>query len=297
MKEKKTGSIISPGFILSAAIVFIVVFAALIGYYILPYDANEVDLGNTMAKASAAHIFGTDYMGRDVLCRLVTGARTTLLNAVLVVLFSVVVGVPLGLMCGYYGGILDEIIMRIWDVILSIPVILLSVILVGALGRSEKNAIIAIGIVFVPMISKLAKSIMLTEKTKTYVEAAKVMGYSDMRIIFLQILPNCVATLMAEVTLDIGNAMSSLAALSFIGLGVQPPLADWGVMLNENIEMIYKAPLLALSPGIAIVMTVAALTVLSDSILVYIDPLQRRLPSIQKYKERMNKRIGGGRHE
>jgi peptide/nickel transport system permease protein len=204
----------------------------------------------------------------------------------MVVLISVVVGIPLGLICGYYGGWLDTVIMRLWDCILAFPALLLAFILVAALGQGSQNAVIAIGIVYIPMISKLSRACAMTEKTKPYVEAAKTFGYSGARIIFGHILPNCVATLLAELTLDVGYAIMALASLSFLGLGVQLPKSDWGTMLQEGMTLLLKNPVLALAPGIAIILSVVSLNVLSDGIQMYLDPEQRKLPDFRKLRKK-----------
>lgn len=289
-KEKQVGKFFTIPMIISVSIMALLVLVIIFGNFIMPYDPDEPDVLYANQMCSVAHPFGTDGMGRDILSRMIIGSRTTLYNAVLVVLISVVVGIPIGLICGYYRGIIDILWMRTCDVILSFPALILGFVLVATFGKGEYNAVIATGIVYIPMISKLARSLMMTEKNKVYVEAARTLGYSDSRIIFRHILPNCVSTLMAELTLDIGYAIGALASLSFIGMGVQPPTADWGNMLQENQTIIYSNTLPALIPGIAIVVVITAFNVLSDGIQMYIDPTQRNLPTIQRYKKRMEKK-------
>lgn len=284
-REDDVGILFTVPVIISSLIILVIIFVTIFANFIMPYDPNEINMYETLQSASSQHLLGTDYMGRDILSRLIIGTRTTLLNAILVVAISVIIGVPLGMLGGYYGGWIDTIYMRICEVILSFPPILLGFVLVAVLGRGQINAIIAIGIVYIPMISRLARSLTKTEKSKVYVDAAKSLGYSDMRIIFIHILPNCVGVLLAELTLDIGVAISSLTALSFVGLGVQPPTADWGIMLKDHLSILYIQPIIALTPGIAIVVTITALNVLSDGIQMYLDPVQRSLPSIKKYKK------------
>lgn len=286
-KEKEAGTLFTPSVIAATAIMVILLFVIIFANVIMPYNPNKPDILAANSGPTMQHLLGTDGMGRDVLSRLIIGSRTTLLNALLVVMISVVVGIPIGLICGYYQGFIDTIYVRVCDVLLSFPALLLGFILVAALGKGGSNAVIATGIVYVPMISKLARSLMMTEKHKVYVEAARTLGYSDARIIFRHILPNCVSTLMAELTLDIGYAIGSLASLSFVGLGVQPPTSDWGNMLQENLSIIFTNTLPALSPGIAIVITITAFNVLSDGIQMYLDPMQRNLPSVSKYKKKL----------
>lgn len=287
MKKKKTvGTLFTPPVIFSIVILTIVVFITLFGSVIAPYDPEKVDLANTFAGMSPQHIFGTDAMGRDQFSRLLCGARSTIVNAVLVVLFADLIGVPLGLLCGYYEGVLDNIIMRIWDIFMSLPSMILAFVFVAVFGRGEYNAVLATGIVYIPMISRLTRSTVLSEKTKLYVESAKSLGYSDTRIIMGHIFPNCIPTLMAEFTLDIGYAIVTLASLSYLGLGVQAPKSDWGSILQSGMTLLFKAPMVALVPGIAIVLTVIALNMLTDGIQMYLDPNQRKLPSIKKMRKK-----------
>ena len=265
-----------------AGIIFVCIFAPLIS----PYSPTEQNLSDSLALPSSVHLLGADKVGRDLLTRLFYGGRTTLLSAIGVVLFSMIVGVPLGLLSGYYRGILDTVIGRICDVVLSFPSLLLAFVFVAGFGRSMLNAVIALGIVYVPMLTRLVRSLTLVEKNKTYVEAASSIGYSDARIMFIHILPNCISTILVQVTLDLAYAILDLASLSFLGLGVQPPTADWGAMLDEGRNFLLQNPLLALAPGIAIILTVVALNIFSDGIHQYFEPLQRKLPSFEEMEKK-----------
>jgi len=287
LKRKKTTGLLTTPVIITASILAVIIIAAVLAPFIVPYNPDKLNLYESLMKPSAAHLFGTDKSGRDILSRIVFGARTTLLSSLGVVLISMVVGIPLGLISGYFGGKIDSFIMRLWDIILAFPSLLLAFIFVAAFGKGLVNAILAIGIVFIPMISRLTRSLTLTEKNKLYVQSAKSIGYSNTRILFRHILPNCVPTLITEITLDLGYAILDLAALNFIGLGVQPPIADWGAMMQEGLVYLSTNPLISLVPGIAIVLTVVSLNVLSDSIQAYLDPSQRKLPSIEKLKTQL----------
>ena len=203
--------------------------------------------------------------------------------------FSVMVGVPLGLVSGYYGGLADAVIGRVCDVVLAFPSLLLAFVLVAGFGRGMASAVVALGIVYVPMLARLVRSLTLVEKNKTYVEAANSIGYSDARIMFRHILPNCVSTITVQITLDLAYAILDLASLSFLGLGVQPPTADWGAMLDEGRNFLLQNPLLALAPGIAIIVTVVALNIFSDGLHQYFEPVQRKLPSFKKVEKRRQK--------
>ena len=222
-RKKDIGTLFTIPMIVSVAVIVIIILASILAPILGAYDPDALNLGQSLLGPSGEHIFGTDQVGRDIFTRLMYGARTTLLSALLVVVISIIVGIPLGVLCGYYGGKLDNIIMRIEDVILAFPALLLAFLLVASFGKGITNAIIALGIVYVPMLSRLTRSLTMVEKNKTYVEAARSIGFSDIRIIFRHILPNCVPTLIAQLTLDIGYAILDLAAMSFLGLGVQPP--------------------------------------------------------------------------
>ncbi|UZQ50713.1 ABC transporter permease [Clostridium kluyveri] len=284
-KKRNYGRLFTPAVVISFLVLIVIITSAILAPLIAPYDPNKIDLSLSLQNPSHLHILGTDKTGRDIFSRMIFGARTTLLSAVYVVLISVVIGIPCGLICGYYGGKIDVLIMRIWDVILSFPSLLLAFIFVASFGRGMGNAIVAIGIIYIPMISRLTRSLTLVEKNKTYVEAAQSIGCSSRRILFVHILPNCIPTLLSELTLDLGYAMLDLAALSFLGLGVQPPTSDWGAMLEEAREFIQNKPIPAVAPGIAIIITVVSINVLSDGVQMYLNQSQRKLPSFKEFRK------------
>lgn len=290
MQKKKNGKFFTVPVIFSIIFLGIIIFISLFGTLLAPHDPNAVDLSNAYAGLSVKHFFGTDAMGRDQFSRMLVGAHTTMLNAILVVVIADLIGIPIGMLCAYYGGFMDNIIMRIWDIIMSFPPLVLAMVFVAAFGKGEYNAVFATGIIFIPTISRLTRSTVLSEKTKTYVEAAKSLGYSDFRIIFRHIFPNCIPTLLAEMTLDVGYAIISLASMSYLGMGVQAPKSDWGSILQSGMTLMFKAPMVALIPGIAIILTVVALNLLVDGIQMYLDPTQRRLPDIKKYKAKEAKK-------
>ncbi|MDR2487535.1 MAG: ABC transporter permease, partial [Clostridiales Family XIII bacterium] len=213
----------------------LILVGTLLGPQLTPFDPNAPSMPETLQTPSAQHWLGTDNLGRDQFTRLLYGGRTTLVNALLAVGISVLIGIPFGLLCGYYGGRLDWIVMRVWDFILCFPALFLAFLFVAAFGRGSVVAVTAIGIVYIPMISKLTRTLTLTERAKPYVEACRTFGYSDRRIVFGHILPNCVPTLLAELTFDVGMAIMALASLSFLGLGVKLPQSDWGAMLQEGV--------------------------------------------------------------
>ncbi|GIN20711.1 MAG TPA: ABC transporter permease [Bacillus bacterium] len=262
--------------IIAGIIIIMIIMISLLAPLIAPYDPNAQDLEKSLEPASAAHWFGTDMQGRDILSRVIFGTRTTLLGALLVVLFSVVIGVPLGLISGYFGGKIDNIINRVWDVILAFPTILLAFIIVATFGRGFENAVIALGIVYVPMIARLVRSVTLVEKQQSYVDAARSLGFSHARVIFRHILPNCISPIIVQVMIDFAYAIIDLAALSFLGLGVQPPTADWGYMLSEGREYLLVSPNAALASGFAIMITVISFNLFGDGLQSHLDPKQRK---------------------
>ena len=270
MKKKKNdiGTFFTAPIVISLVIIALIVLMSIFAPNIGPYDPDQMDMLNALQGPSLAHLFGTDQVGRDIFTRLMYGARTTLLSALLVVVISIIIGIPLGVISGYYGGKIDSIIMRAEDVLLAFPALLLAFLFVASFGKGIANAIIA-----------------LMEKNKTYVESARSIGFSDTRIIFRHILPNCIPTIIAQLTLDIGYAILDLAAMSFLGLGVQPPTSDWGAMLEEGRQYIQSNPALVFAPGLAIIITVVTFNVLSDNIQMYLDPTQRKLPPFKKLKK------------
>lgn len=288
-KERHEGVLFTVPVVISIIVLALIILCCIFAPLISPYSPTEQNLADSLAKPSMQHLLGADKVGRDLLTRLFYGGRTTLLSAIGVVVISVVIGVPLGLISGYYRGWLDTVIGRICDVVLSFPSLLLAFVFVAGFGRSMVNAIMALGIVYVPMLTRLVRSLTMVEKNKVYVEAATSIGYSDARIMFRHILPNCVSTIVVQITLDLAYAILDLAALSFLGLGVQPPTADWGAMLDEGRNFLLQNPLLALAPGLAIIVTVVALNIFSDGIHQYFEPIQRKLPSFEKVERRMKK--------
>ena len=273
-KRSKVGKFFTPKTVISGIVILIAIAAAIGANVIVPYDPNEVDPRSCFLPAfSKGHILGTDKLGRDLLSRLIMGAKSSMLNAFLIVAFEVVIGVPIGLICGYYGGKIDAVIMRIWDVVCSIPSLLLSFILIAIFGRGNFTGVMSIGIAFIPLTAKMARSLIITEKKAVYVEACKSMGYSDMKIIFFHILPNVITTMIAQFTMDIG--------------GIQPPDADWGTLLENGMQNFYNNYVLLAAPAIIIMLVTVAVNIFSDCIQEYIDPSQRKLPTFKQYEKRL----------
>jgi peptide/nickel transport system permease protein len=272
--------------IISALVLLTILFIALAGEIVATHDPNELDITQPLAQPSKEHLLGTDKTGRDLFSRLMLVSHITILSAFCVVIISAIIGIPFGMAAGYFGGFVDTLLMRISDIILSFPSLLLAFVFVAAFGRGISNSVLAIGIVYVPALAKLARSITLVEKNKVYVEAAHSIGYSDLRILMNEIFPNCIATLIVQMTLDIGYAILDLAAMSFLGLGVQPPTADWGAMLADGRIILIVRPLLCLAPGAMIIITGTVLNIFGDCVRTWLDPSQRRLPSIRSFKRK-----------
>ncbi len=281
-KGKEKGKLFTVPVIISLFILVIIVFSTVLASILAPYDPDSVDLLHVFQGVSREHLLGTDKTGRDIFSRLLFGGRTTLLGALGIVGISIIIGIPLGLLSGYYGGKVDKVIMRITDIIISVPPLLLAFIFVAAFGRGFGKAVWALGIIYVPMLSRLTRSLVLVEKNKTYVEAAKSVGYNDIRIIFGHILPNCVSTLLVQLTLDVASAILDLAAMSFLGLGVQAPQSDWGAMLEEGRIYLTTYPLQAIAPGIVMSVTVITLNIFVDGVQRYLNPMERKLPSYKR---------------
>lgn len=243
---------------------------------ILPYDPYQQDLSQSFAGPSPAHWFGTDQQGRDIFTRILVGSQISLTVGLLSVAISLTVGVTLGAIAGYKGGIVDTIIMRVMDMMLAVPSILLAIAFMAALGRGIDKAIIAIGFVSIPEYARIVRSQILSVKQSDYVAAARVIGDSDAVIIFRHVLPNVLPSIIVRATLGISGAILDAAALGFLGLGVQPPAAEWGDMLGRGRNYIFQAPHAMIFPGLAITITVLAFNLLGDGVRDAFDPKARK---------------------
>lgn len=306
MKQKETVKITTKGntgtfftipVIVTLIILSVILFCSIFAPWISSYDPNKQDITNSLGAPSKEHPFGTDQIGRDVLTRLFYGGRTTIIGALAIVFFAIVIGIPIGLLSGYYGGWFDALFMRICDIILAFPSILFAFVLVAGFGRNMGNAILALGIVYIPGLARLVRSLTLVEKNKVYVEALKSLCYSDARIMFVHIIPNCISSVVVQLTLDIGYAVLDLAGMSFLGFGVQPPMADWGNMLNEGRAYLMQEPLLAMAPGVCIILLVVSINILSDGLYRYLEPRQRKLPTFKQFEKSYARKLKkAGKH-
>ena len=261
-------------FIIALLVVVAIVTAVAPG--ILPYDPYAQDLSASFEPPSAAHWFGTDQQGRDIFCRILIGSQISLTVGLLSVAISLAIGVTLGAVAGYKGGVIDTVIMRFMDMMLAIPSILLAIAFMAALGRGIDKAIIAIGFVSIPEYARIVRSQILAVKQSDYVAAARVIGDNDAIIIFRHVLPNVLPSIIVRATLGISSAILDAAALGFLGLGVQPPAAEWGDMLGRGRNYIFAAPYTMIFPGLAITVTVLAFNLLGDGIRDAFDPKARK---------------------
>jgi peptide/nickel transport system permease protein len=252
------------------------VLAAILAPLIAPYSPSATDFNAILEKPSAEHLLGTDELGRDILSRLIWGARASIQAGVLATLLAMTIAVPIGLVAGYYRGWIDPVISRITDVLLAFPFLILAVGLAAILGPSLLNATLALGIAAVPALIRVARGEALGLREEDYVRAAVANGASDFTIIGRHILPNMASTLIVQATLTIPAAIIGEAVLSFLGLGVQPPTPSWGVMLADAQSYLTQAPRLAVYPGLAIFFCALAFNVLGDGLRDVLDPRTQR---------------------
>lgn len=246
------------GSLIVLGLIAVAVFAPLLA----PYPPHAQDLQNALAPPSLEHPFGTDNTGRDILSRIIFGTRYALAIAVVVIALETVIGVSLGLVAGYYRGKVDETVMRLLDVLVSIPPLLLAMVIVTTFGINIWNAMLAIGIVYIPMMSRTVRSSALSVREETYVRAAEGLGYSDRRVMLKHILPNSVPPIVVLGTTDVAYALIDVATLSFLGLGIQPPKASWGAMANAAQGYILVTPWPIVFPTIAIAIAVLGFNLL-----------------------------------
>jgi peptide/nickel transport system permease protein len=253
-------------------IVVAFVLVALLAPWIAPFDPIETSWSRIRKPPSWAHPFGTDENGRDVLSRLIWGARASLMAGVVSVLGAVAIGVPLGLLAGLAGGWLDAVISRVADAMLSVPFLILAIALAAFLGPALENAMLAIAITASPVFVRLARGMALEAKSTDWVEAARALGNPPWRTAFVHVLPNIIPPLLVQSTLAIAEAIIAEASLSFLGLGQQPPAPSWGSMLNSAQRFLDDAPWLAVAPGLAIFLVVLAFNLVGDGLRDALDP-------------------------
>ena len=257
---------------LAAALLLITIFAK----YICTYDPYAQDLMQAMRPPSAAHLMGTDTYGRDMLSRVLIGAPTSISSTFSLVAIITVFGTVVGIFCGYYGGIVDSVMMRISDVCLAFPGLVFAMAVAAILDGGVRNAVIALALISWPKYSRIARSQTLSIKNLPYMQASQLAGDSVLQMIFRHVLPNIAGPILVTSMLDIGTMMMEIAGLSFLGLGAQPPVAEWGSMMSSGRSMLQTYPWIVLSPGLAIFISVVIFNLLGDSIRDYMDPKNTR---------------------
>jgi peptide/nickel transport system permease protein len=260
------------GAMVGLAVILLVIAVATFAPLIAPYDPTQQSWTAVRKPPSAAHWLGTDEVGRDLLARIIFGARASLAAGVISVAIAICVGVPLGLLAGYVGGVIDGLISRMTDAMLACPFLILAIALAAFLGPSLTNAMIAIGITATPLFVRLTRGQVLSVKAEDYVEAARAVGNPHWRIALRHILPNVLPQLLVQATLTIATAIIAEASLSFLGLGQQPPAPSWGSMLNAAQRFLINAPWMAVWPGLAIFVTVLSFNLLGDGLRDALDP-------------------------
>jgi len=271
---------------IGASIVFIFIFIAIFGSLISPYDPNEIDISFRFYAPTREHPLGTDKLGRDVFSRILCGARYSIRAGLVVLAIAVPAGIVLGGIAGLLGGWIDEVIMRITDVFLSFPPLILAMAFSAALGPSLFNAMMALSLVWWPLYTRLVRGQALAVRETLYVEAAISKGASRWTLIFRHILPNCLSPILVTFTLDMGWVITAAAALSFLGFGAQPPLSEWGRMVTDGRIYLFQAWWVSMFPGLAIALTVLGFNLLGDGIRDALDPKLRRITEV-KWKEKI----------
>ena len=262
--------------VLGLFVLFVLIGTAIFAEQISPYGYADQDYMMIRKPPTATHLLGTDEFGRDVLSRLIFGSRISLQVGLIAVSISLIIGGAIGAIGGYFGGRVDSVLMRIMDVQLAIPTILLAIVISSALGPGLVNLMVAVGITSIPRFARLMRASVLSIKGMEFIEAARAMGASHMRIILLYILPNCAAPLIVQSTLSVANAILFAATLSFLGLGIQPPFPEWGGMLSAARPYIRDSAYLSIFPGLAIMITIVALNCIGDGLRDALDPKQKR---------------------
>ena len=270
------------GAVAGLVIIVAVLLLALLADVVAPHAPN---LTNTAAflkppfwqeGGSLAYPLGTDAIGRDILSRLIHGARLSLAIGIAVVALSILVGIVLGLMAGFFRGLIEIVIMRLMDIVLTLPSLLLAIVIVAILGPGLMNAMLAVAVVVLPHYVRITRAAVISERAKDYVTAAKVSGAGTLRLMFREVLPNCTAPLIVQASLGVSTAILDAAALGFLGLGAQPPASEWGTMLADAREFVLRAWWVVTFPGLAILITVLAFNLLGDGLRDALDPKLKR---------------------
>lgn len=256
------------GFVLTLAVIAVTLLAPLV----MPYDPDEQFLDQVLEKPSGRFLLGTDQFGRDLLSRILIGSRTSIAVGIASILLAALIGVPVGILAGYRGRWVDQIVTRVVDMIMSFPTLLIGILVVAALGPGLYKVAVAIGVAFIPRFIRLARGSTLSIKEKGYILSSRSIGAGDARIIFVHCLPNIIGDITVMATLWVAVAIRVEASLSFLGIGVQPPMASWGAMVGTGVDDLFTAPWVSLFPGLAILITIFSFNLLGDGIRDVVDP-------------------------
>lgn len=277
MREEKIRAFMKNKLAVAGAILLMVmILLAVASPIIAPFGFDEQNYEVARQTPSFAHLAGTDELGRDIFSRILYGGRVSLTIGIISVGIGLFCGGSLGILAAYYGGIAETVIMRIVDVLMAIPSIILSISVCAALGSGIVNTMIAVGISSIPTYARVFRSSVISEKSKEYIEAAKAVGAGNVRIILKHILPNSIAPVIVQASLGVAQAITTAASLSFIGLGIQPPNPEWGALLSSGRQYIRDFPHMVVYPGIAIMLTVLALNLIGDGLRDALDPRLKR---------------------
>ena len=262
--------------IILCILVGLVLLAAVFAEYIVPYDPYAQDLSNALLPPGGKHLLGTDRYGRDMLSRVIMGGQTTIFSSLLLVLIIMVVGTMIGIICGYHGGKVDTLLMRISDVFLAFPGMVFAIAVAGVTGGGVINAVVALACISWPKFARIARSQVMTLKQSSFIAAARLSGSGTWKIIFKHMLPNIAGPILITGVLDIGTMMMEIAGLSFLGLGAVPPIAEWGSMMSNGRSMLQTSPWVILAPGFAIFITVMLFNLLGDTVRDVMDPRRKK---------------------
>ena len=261
--------------ILFSALALLLLLGSIFSESLAPYDPYLQDLNNAKAAPSAAHLLGTDRYGRDMLSRVIVGSRASIYSTLLLVAVITVLGTAIGVFCGWHGGRIDTVLMRVSDLFLAFPGLVFALAVAGVLGGGLQNAIIALSAISWPKYARIARGQTLAQKETPYLKAARLSGSGTGKILFKHILPNIIGPILVTSMLDIGTMMMELAGLSFLGLGAKPPVAEWGSMMSDTRGLITTVPWVTFAPGLAIFLSVMVFNLLGDTIRDYADPRSR----------------------
>jgi len=265
-----------PLVVTGSIVVLVLAIVAVFGHWLAPFDPTGMDFSSRFAPPSWVHPFGTDDFGRDVFSRVLYGAAVSFKVAFIAVGISGTVGVLLGLLAGFLGGWIDEVVMRLMDILFAFPAVLLAITVMAILGRGVGNAMVAIAIVYIPIFARVTRGAVISVRGREYVTAARAMGQGSWRIMLRHILPNALGPIIVQTSLSLAFAILAEAALSFFGLGTQPPEPSWGRMLSEGRSFLHQAPWMGIFPGLAIMVSVLGFNLLGDGLRDVLDPRSSR---------------------